>query len=69
MRPGTRHIAGSEFSSIFIDHYRRMEAENSPRREMRLRGMVLSTSVQADRQGPSMMTRSPDCLTFEKNVK
>jgi hypothetical protein len=28
---------------------------------MRLRGIVLSTSVQADRQGPSMMTRSPDC--------
>jgi hypothetical protein len=27
---------------------------------MRLRGMVLSTSVQAERHGPSMTTRSPE---------
>ena len=37
--------------------------------QMRLRGIVLSTSVQADRHGPSMMTRSPDFFTREKNSR
>ena len=34
--------------------------------QMRLLGMVLNTSVQAERQGPSMITRSPDCRTRAK---
>jgi hypothetical protein len=33
---------------------------------MRLLGMVLNTSVQAERQGPSMITRSQDCRTRAK---
>jgi hypothetical protein len=36
---------------------------------MRLRGTALSTSVQAERQGPSMTTRSPDCLTLAKKLR
>src|SRR5581483_11706522 len=34
--------------------------------QMRSRGTMLSTSVQADRQGPSMTTRSPELRTFSK---
>ena len=37
--------------------------------QMRLDGTVLSTSVQAERQGPSMMTFSPDWRTREKTVR
>src|SRR5262245_63595851 len=36
---------------------------------MRLRGTPLNTSVQAERQGPSMTTRSPDCLTLAKKSR
>ena len=31
--------------------------------QMRFFGIVLNTSVQAERHGPSMITRSPDCRT------
>ena len=37
--------------------------------QMRLRGIVLNTSVQADRQGPSMTTRWPDCRTRAKAAR
>jgi len=37
--------------------------------QIRVRGMTSSTSVQADKQGPSMTTRSPDFRTREKNFK
>ena len=37
--------------------------------QMRFDGTVLSTSVQAERHGPSMMTFSPDWRTREKTVR
>src|ERR1700748_1131437 len=41
---------------------------NTARRvtQMRSLGTMLSTSVQADRHGPSMTTRSPEFFTFSK---
>ena len=35
--------------------------------QMRLRGSDISTSVQAERQGPSMTTRSPDARTVSNS--
>jgi hypothetical protein len=36
---------------------------------MRFRGIVLSTRVQAEKHGPSIATRCPDCFSCEKNCK
>jgi hypothetical protein len=37
--------------------------------QIRLRGIALSTRVQAERQGPSMTTRSPDLRSCKKKFK
>src|SRR4026207_1468074 len=36
--------------------------------QIRLRGMVFSTRVHAERQGPSMITRWPDFRSWDKKV-
>jgi hypothetical protein len=37
--------------------------------QIRWRGIVLNTSVQAEKQGPSMTTRSLDCRSSENSRK
>jgi hypothetical protein len=36
--------------------------------QIRLRGILLSTSVQAEKQGPSTITRWPDCRNTENSL-
>src|SRR5262245_52624627 len=65
---GLRRSAPS--ATVLVHQLWGMEAKHRPSRDANaIAGIVLSTSVQADRQGPSMITRSPDCRTRAKTSR